>query len=136
MFSEDKILIFGTTKTIRRLCETERVYIDGTFKSSPALFSQLYTFHCKILDKSYPMIFAFLPNKSAETYRRLILAIKSIAENLNLDFNPKEFLVDFEKSMISVLEEQFRNNTRIRGCYFHFAQCIWRKVTQFNAAIV
>ena len=68
IFSEEKILIFGTKTTIQRLCETDRVCIDSTFKSAPALFSQLYTFHCKILDKSFQIIFIFWPNKSSETY--------------------------------------------------------------------
>ena len=110
------------------MCRADRISMDGTFKSSPILFSQLYTFHCKTKEKSFPMLFALLPNKTAQTYRRLFDAIKTISNNLNLVFKPQEFLIDFEIAMIQAIQEKFREGNHLRGCYFHFAQAIWRKV--------
>ena len=35
--------VFGTNKTMQRLCNNDRVYMDGTFKAAHALFAQLYS---------------------------------------------------------------------------------------------
>ena len=73
-------------------------------------------------------VLALLPNKSATIYKRLIDAVQRIAANLNLVFQPPEVMMDFEAAMLSAIEDKFRSGTRIRGCYFHYAQSIWRKV--------
>ena len=39
--------------------------------------------------------------------------------------NPEYILVDFELAAIAALEHHFPN-VEIKGCYFHFAQCLWR----------
>lgn len=44
---DDRIIIFGTQKNHDFLATCTEVYMDGTFKISPALFKQLYTLHGK-----------------------------------------------------------------------------------------
>ena len=112
---------------MERLCQAERIYMDGTFHSSPKLFTQLYTLHCRVGEKVFPMIYALLPDKTMETYKRSLNGVKGIEKNLNLQFKPSEFVIDFEYAMMSAIEDIW-SNPRIRGCFFHFAQSIWRKV--------
>ena len=44
-----------------------------------------------------------------------------------ISFSPNEIMADFELALVQSLELQFPG-ARIHGCYFHFAQCLWRKV--------
>ena len=42
-------------------------------------------------------------------------------------FSPDEIMTDFEFALVQSLELEFPG-ARIHGCYFHFSQCLWRKV--------
>lgn len=41
----NRLLIFGTSSNLKFLKECDEWYLDGTFKTAPPLFSQLYTIH-------------------------------------------------------------------------------------------
>lgn len=72
----DKIFIFST-KTARMIIKNPGAYFaDGTFKSSPKPFYQLYTIHFDLGSNEestnvVPVIYALLPNKNEQTYVRL-----------------------------------------------------------------
>jgi len=53
---DDKIVIFGTEGFLRRLCTAEVIFMDGTFKSAPKLFLQIYTLHCFVQGIMVPMV--------------------------------------------------------------------------------
>lgn len=106
----------------------EVVFMDGTFKSCPKPFTQIYTIHCYILGKMFPVIFGLLPDKSAATYVRFLDLVKTVAANHQQNFQPGTFQIDFETGMLAAIRELFPTS-RIRGCYFHYTQCIWRKVS-------
>jgi len=36
-------------------------------------------------------------------------------------------MVDFENAFISTFIEEF-STAVIRGCFFHFTECVWRKI--------
>jgi len=52
----DKIIIFGTEGFLKRLCSSEIVFMDGTFKSAPKLFMQIYTLHSFVMGFMVPMV--------------------------------------------------------------------------------
>lgn len=125
---EDKIIAFATTDFLHELCNATDIFIDGTFKTCPKLFHQLYTFHIIVYGEMMPVIYALLPNKTADTYKRLFYLVKQKAEEKNWTFSPKAIHMDFEKSMISAKKIIFLEAIII-GFLFHFSQCIWRKVS-------
>jgi hypothetical protein len=75
------------------------------------------------------LLFAFLPSKSKQTYIRLLELITEKATENGLVFDPHKFNLDFESSAIEALKEKFPNS-RMKGCLYHFAQCIWRRVQE------
>jgi len=128
---EDRIIIWGTKAFLKLACAVSNltIYMDGTFKSAPSQFSQLYTIHCKLNGGMFPIVFALLPNKTGTTYRRFLNMVCSAARKENVCFMPKIVQIDFELSMMQAIEEVFDgDHTEVRGCFFHFTQCIWRKV--------
>jgi len=79
----DHILIFATHKNLEIFSKCKEWYADGTFKSAPLLFEQLFRIHCKYHDIILPTVFALLPNKREETYVRVLAAMKNLEKNLN-----------------------------------------------------
>ncbi|CAF4548075.1 unnamed protein product [Rotaria socialis] len=68
----DRIIIFSSTEQLQLLENGEELLVDGTFKVSPSIFYQLYAMHVVYRNAVLPVVFALLPNKTEQTYRRLI----------------------------------------------------------------
>ena len=104
--------------------------IDGTFKSCPTQFCQLYTIH-GVLDSNVPeidcsvaipFVYGYLPGKSTEVYKEFFQVISSKTGE-----EPKVIIADFEMGAISACREVFPA-ADLNGCLFHFAESIWRRV--------
>ncbi|GET61757.1 uncharacterized protein LOC111040226 [Rhizophagus irregularis DAOM 181602=DAOM 197198] len=73
---EEKVLIFTTTSNIKYLAQSNFWLADGTFKTVPTIFRQLYTIHGSIGSNEnsqiMPLVYALLmSNKSEVAYRAL-----------------------------------------------------------------
>lgn len=129
----ERILIFATDLGLNELVENTTWSCDGTFKSSPQLWTQLFTVHIIVKNTFLPRVFSLLPNKREETYKRFFEALLQLRPNIC----PLNCVVDFEKGIHNALLTVFPN-TSIRGCLFHFGQSCWRKIceigrkTQYN----
>lgn len=120
---EDRIIIFSTRRNLRLLESSAHWYTDGTFKTTPLLFGQLYTVHCLQGNNAVPLIYALLPNKTEETYSELFRKIKEFIP----DANPETIMTDFESAVINVVHDVYPE-TRHRGCFFHLCQAIFRHI--------
>lgn len=123
----DKILIFATDTMLQRLSTAESLYMDGTFAVCPRLFYQLFTINIIIDEQQFPAVYALLPNKSRETYNRFFTVIKEALQDLNITLQPPRVLVDFEGALLQSVRLHFPG-ADVKGCFFHFAQCLWRWV--------
>lgn len=70
--SDDKILLFATSENIKSLCQSSTVFCDGTFYIAPSIFDQLYTIHGIVSGKTFPLVYALLPNRQQSTYERML----------------------------------------------------------------
>lgn len=129
--TEDRILGFSTAELIHILCDSSVIYMDGTFRVVPSLFLQLYTLHAFYKGKMIPLVCFLLPDKRRETYSRMFELLKTHARSMGKTFDPPTFQLDFEVSMLKSIEARFPTAT-VKGCYFHFAQCLWRKVQELG----
>ena len=64
---DDRILIFSTRNNLSLLENSEHLQVDGTFKTVPQLFEQLFTVHAVKNNFTIPVVYALLPDKWAET---------------------------------------------------------------------
>ena len=120
---EDRILVFGTTEGLQLLGTNEHWFMDGTFKTVPPLFVQLYTIHALVEGRVIPAVYTLLPNKQFQTYRRLLAVLLT----QNMDLSPSSVLMDFERAAQNAAAEVFPEAT-VKGCFFHLSQAIFRKV--------
>ena len=123
----NRILLFATDANLQRLCASSTVYRDGTFYSCTSLFTQLYTLHADVEGTVFPLVFALLPNKTEATYRRLFSLLRTAVNERQSALTPETWMIDFEVAARNAVGGIFPNTT-IRGCFFHYTQCIWRKV--------
>ena len=98
--------------------------IDGTFKTSPALFYQLYTIHGVHGGVVVPFVYVYMPGKSEELYTELFTAVR------NKTYGEPEIIIsDFEKAAINAAKNVFPA-TEFFGCLFHLTQNIFRHIQQ------
>ncbi|CAF5174778.1 unnamed protein product, partial [Rotaria magnacalcarata] len=125
------IIIFSSPEQLQLLESCEQLLVDGTFKATPSIFYQLYAMHVVYRNAVLPVIFALIPNKTEQTYRRLI---EKVSELCPL-WNPKYIMMDFEKASINAFADKFTTTTNpslMSGCFFHLQNSIQRKVQELG----
>ena len=73
-----------------------------------------------------PYVYSLLPNKNEATYIRFLEALKSKTEERGLN----SIITDFQLSFLNAIAKVFPG-VQVQGCYFHFSQCIWRKIQKY-----
>ena len=131
---DDKIIIFATTNNISLLCRCSTILMDGTFKSSPRLFAQLYTIHGRIYETTLRLAYCLLPAKDEHTYERVFRLLQIAATQMGLQLQPQTIQIDFEMASFNAIRTCFPM-CRLRGCLFHYAQAIWRKIQDLGLVV-
>ena len=128
MFYEgERVLIFASDFFLRLLCNAPLVFGDGTFRTVPHIFSQLFTINFMYHQKLLPAVYALVRRKNQGTYEFIIRAIRTAAEERGLQFHPQSFMTDFETGLLSAITAQLPE-TQKRGCFFHFCQSCYRHI--------
>lgn len=125
----DRMLIYATQRNIDVLRSADHWFMDGTFKVVPQVFYQLYTVHALQADRVIPCVYALLPNKTGQTYRGLLRQLLEIDQGLR----PNTVLTDYEIGAVAAIQEVFPQAV-VQGCFYHLAQCVWRKVQDLGFA--
>nr|XP_054757171.1 uncharacterized protein LOC129263283 [Lytechinus pictus] len=125
------LLVFVTLSCLHILAEVSVVFIDGTFKTVPRPYTQLVTLHGRTIGNMFTLAYALMNGKRLEQYRRLLQHLKNIAVDARLRFSPRIVVSDFEVAIRRAFVEEFPG-IRVRGCYFHLTQSLWRKIQELG----
>ena len=68
-----------------------------------------------------------LPNKTGDTYRRLLSAVTVLIP----EAEPDVILLDFEIAAMNAFRATFPNST-VTGCYFHLCQSVLKKTQELG----
>ncbi|EEQ81347.1 hypothetical protein NCER_102255 [Vairimorpha ceranae BRL01] len=99
---------------------------DGTFKSAPSGFSQVFIIHFSYHQEFMLLLYVLLPGKSLSDYNRMICEVKSLLLN---QFKIKNLICDFEISIRLAFKNNFPG-INISHCLFHFGQILWRNLAK------
>ncbi|CAF3420924.1 unnamed protein product [Rotaria socialis] len=94
---------------------------------TPSIFYQLYATYVVYRNAVLPVVFALLPNKTQQTYRRLIDKLSEICPL----WSPKFIMMNFELASINAFGDKFATTTNssiMFGWFFHLQNSIQRKV--------
>ena len=124
----ERILICGDRANVQALRVHNSLWLcDGTFKICPMQFYQLYTIRIQIGGFFPPCLYALLPNKTEQTYSKLLKAISFVYVNAQ----PSRILLDFQRAAVNAFTSAFPESS-INGCYFHLCQAFFRKVNELG----
>lgn len=107
------------------MCNSPQFWCDGTFKTAPKLFYQLFTIHAAVFDHVYPLVYCLMTGKTQDMYTTLFRHLSEHASAFGLTLNPFRVICDFELAIINSIYEIFPNVT-IGGCLFHYTQAVYR----------
>ena len=130
----DKILVFSSDIALRELANADSYHVDGTFQTAPTIFYQIVTVHAPVLGVIKPLVFGLLPNKETATYIRFLKLLQSKAAEKGSNLKPIRVMQDFERALMKATLEVFPD-AQIKGCFFHFCQCLWRKLQGLGLAV-
>ena len=77
-----------------------------------------------VQDRIIPCIYALLPDKSEDTYRRFF---EEVRNTLDLEHSPQDIVIDFEIAAINVAAATFEG-TEMKGCFFHLCSNMWKRI--------
>ena len=125
-----RILMFATKENLDFLSMSSIWLADGTFKTVPAIFCQLYTIHCLVGGPNpfenghlLPCVYALLPNKTTATYTKMWNIIRGACPNSE----PHYLFLDFEQAAINSFNGIWPV-TQVKTCFFHLSQSVYRKL--------
>ncbi|CAG2218504.1 unnamed protein product [Mytilus edulis] len=114
------IAVFCTTQALRCLGQCNDIYIDATFKSTPAPYKQFLTIHGFYRDRVIPLVFALMTDRNVANYRQILGHLKRRYSRLtNNQLTPTNIISDFETAIMTAAHTDFPNS-RIMGCFFSF----------------
>ena len=111
--------IFAAENDLHFLAQSNHWFADGNFRVTPDGFSQMYTTHGFYDDHMFPCVYALLPGRGEDTYRRLLTLVETLT-NLT---ESASIVSDFELASIKAFQHHFPN-VKISGCLFHFGLCM------------
>lgn len=124
-FPGSRFLIYTTEENLRILSTSRLLYGDGTFKTVPQQFMQLYTIHGTFQGHVFPLVYVIMQRKTQDSYTAVLQQLLVIAAEMAIVIAPEHVLTDFEQAAINAFRTVFPAAV-LHGCLFHFTQSIWR----------
>ena len=119
--------VFSTDRNLTALSACREIYVDATFKCTPAPYEQVLTILGRFHGYVIPLVTALMGQRQIGNYRQIFQEVKRRIRQLGLRWRPNMIICDFEQALISSLDTEFRH-AEVRGCYFHFLQNLWKHV--------
>ncbi|CAF0743029.1 unnamed protein product [Didymodactylos carnosus] len=122
-------MIFGSEWSIRFLSSCSFWHSDGTFKVRPLFFEQLYIVFGFQNGFMIPCTYSLTTRKNSVVYTKILRHLIEYGKKLNVEMNPQRLTCDFEQATINSFVDIFPH-IKINGCFFHYAQSLWRKIQE------
>ena len=123
--------IFFSRYQMKILPKVRDLNIDGTFAIVSLPHAQLLTIHGHIPSPienqqgNLPLCYILMQGKSHNDYTA---CFKKVIQLVGGEMQVKRILVDYEKALWTSIKAAFGEDVNVRGCWFHFNQCIFRKL--------
>jgi hypothetical protein len=126
-YSEKNIVMFSCRNNLQFLSFIDVLYVDGTFKSVPTFFHQIFTIHGLNNGHYVPLAFFLLTNKHQTSYEYVFRATVAEAAKLGATVCPTTVYADFEAAIHNAVTRVWQS-CEDRACRFHLGQSWWRKI--------
>jgi hypothetical protein len=128
------MMVWGTDVAFANLCAADEVFVDGTFKTCPAPFYQLFIIHHLEGERMIPGLYGFLTHKCSAQYIRLFRWLSQEATARGHPQHWDTIRMDFENGLMTSVAALRAPNIRaifpavfrIGCCFFHLCQSLYR----------
>ena len=124
-----RYLVLCTDSQLHLLKNAKVIYFDATFKCVRDPFKQLASIHSFVKSdgtiKMVPLAFIIMSRRQTVDYTTVLEAIFKMLPPEN---KIQEVVIDFERAMWSAFKKVLPSHSKLHGCWFHWSQCIYRKV--------
>ncbi|OXA42828.1 uncharacterized protein LOC118438707 isoform X1 [Folsomia candida] len=124
--NHDRIILFSTDFNLDCFQNSAHWFADGTFRTSPLLFDQLFVIHGLRGDGhntiSVPLVYCLTPNRTGATYGRIFSKLKELRSGVS----PLS-VKDFEQASSNAFAKYFPDAEQ-RSCFFHLRQANHRHI--------
>ena len=117
------VVIFASNNTMGFLQAAQGVFVDGTFKMCPKLWTQILVITAQVGSNMYiPCLFALLPCKKTIAYDKVFNFITNTLREMGLGTLMANFgMADFERAIRTAWKDNFPH-IKLRNCYFHYTK--------------
>ena len=123
------IALFSTDMELNALAGCITIFVDGTFRTAPFPYKQVFTVHGEVNDRVLNFASALLTGKTQQHYdmvfQTLVREMRRVRPNNPISI--RMIVSDFETAVITSVQNAFPG-ARVGGCHFHFVQSLWRHV--------
>lgn len=130
----ETIIVYSTLDRFQALLSDTEVFSDGTFKTRPPPFYQLYIIHSMIGLRMRPSIFALLSRKTEIMYDFFFGHLQAKAELLGYPIRWEVFRCDYEIAVMNAITTLLPW-VRVIGCFFHFCSAVYRKMMELGLSV-
>ena len=123
------MVILSSDEQLLQFARCRTLFMDGTFKTCPNLWSQLYLIKGQVRHGQNLLIAAvLLTSKTQDTYITMFRKIKSlIMEKHGEALRTEMIMSDYETGLIPAIRQEIPA-ARHQGCYFHYTQAVQRYI--------
>jgi hypothetical protein len=140
---ESRIIVFGMRRNVELLCQSSVWFLDGTFKTAPNIFVQIFTIlglrsRAGRPDETtaFPFVYAFLPSKTSDAYKAVLASVCDAVAQYNVrQCNPQRIITDFELSIINACREIYPQ-VPVSCCFFHMGQSLYRRIQEIGLQVM
>jgi hypothetical protein len=130
---DDMILIFSTKFELEKLIRANFWIMDGTFKTVPNIFLQIYKIHAPvggIISRILSLVYVLMSSRNEQLFEDLI----DICDSYGFELNPKCIITYFKKAAINAVSNIFPQCIQ-KGYFFYLGKNVWRKIQSIGLAI-
>jgi hypothetical protein len=130
-----RVLVFATRKNIELLCQSSIWFVDGTFRTAPHIFAQIFTIiglrtrTGKPEEQvAVPLVYALLSGKTQAMYTEVLEVVRdAVAKFRVAPCTPTKIMSDFEVAIINACRDVFPQ-VPVSACYFHLGQIVYQRI--------
>ena len=130
--------LFASPKQLELLRKATNMKMDATFKICKEPHKQLLTIHSTIYTnihpngKTIPLFYALMSGKRTVDYVEVLKELKKFLLQGGNSIMLKDVMMDYEIGMWTAIEKVFGADVKKRGCWFHFTQAIFRRISELK----
>ena len=119
------VAVFSTDVELRFMANAQTIYMDGTFRSAPRPYTQVFTIYTDYMGRVIVLAVALQTGKQQQQYDEVFAILIRDMTRVNVNIHIGEVVSDFELAVFNAVRLAFPI-AQISGCYFHFTQNLWR----------